>query len=133
VAAEHQEGDLHALLILEDEDEDHDEGHQADDDRGPRAAEARLPLTWKGPAIFLYACRSWIVHDADMSCNARRGTVAVMRRRKRKEIGAAPTAKPQSSDQAPGEEVVQVNDRYKSDAPAPDMTQEEQAQHQTGG
>jgi len=56
-----------------------------------------------------------------------------MPRRKRKEIGAVPTAKPQSSDQAPGEEVVQVNDRYKRRAAAPDMTQEEQAQHQTGG
>lgn len=56
-----------------------------------------------------------------------------MPRRKRKEVPAAPTAKPRSSDQAPGEEVVQVNDRYKGGGPAPDMTQEEQAQHQTGG
>jgi len=56
-----------------------------------------------------------------------------MRRRKQKQSGAAPTAKPQSSDQAPGEEVVQVNDMYKGGGPAPDMTQEEQAQHQTGG
>ncbi len=56
-----------------------------------------------------------------------------MPRRKRKNTSARPTAKPQSSDQAPGEEVVQVNDSYKRDAPAPDMTQEEQAQHQTGG
>lgn len=48
-------------------------------------------------------------------------------------MGSAPTAKPQSSDQAPGEEVVQVNDQYKREQPAPDMTQEEQAQHQTGG
>jgi len=64
---------------------------------------------------------------------ARRDTVEVMARRKQKKIGAAPTAKPQSSDQAPGEEVVQVNDAYKRKAAAPDMTQEEQAQHQTGG
>jgi hypothetical protein len=71
--------------------------------------------------------------NADTSSYARRGTVGIMRRRKRKEIDAHPTAKAQSSDQAPGEEVVQVNDRYKRDAPAPDMTQEEQAQHQTGG
>ena len=55
-----------------------------------------------------------------------------MPRRKRKGSGP-PTAKPQSSDQAPGEEVVQVNDQYKGDEPAPDMEQEEQAQHQTGG
>jgi hypothetical protein len=53
--------------------------------------------------------------------------------RKRKKSGAVPTAKPQTSDQAPGEEVVQVNDQYKRRAAPPDMTQEEQAQHQTGG
>ena len=56
-----------------------------------------------------------------------------MARRKRKKTGAVPTAKPQTSDQAPGEEVVQVNDQYKRRAAPPDMTQEEQAQHQTGG
>ena len=65
--------------------------------------------------------------------DARRDTVGCMARRKRKEIGSAPTAKPQSSDQAQGEEVVQVNDAYKRKAAPPDMTQEEQAQHQTGG
>ncbi len=43
------------------------------------------------------------------------------------------TAKPQSSDQAPGEGVVQVNDQYRGGEPAPDMQQEEQAQHQTEG
>lgn len=48
-------------------------------------------------------------------------------------IGSHPTAKPQTSDQAPGEEVVQVNDNYRGGEPAPDMKQEEQAQHQTGG
>jgi len=62
-----------------------------------------------------------------------RATVASMARRKRKKTGAVPTAKPQTSDQAPGEEVVQVNDQYKRRAAPPDMTQEEQAQHQTGG
>ena len=56
-----------------------------------------------------------------------------MPRRKRKVSTPQPTAKPQSSDQAPGEEVVQVNDQYRGDEPAPDMEQEEQAQHQTGG
>ena len=55
-----------------------------------------------------------------------------MPRRKRKG-GSAPTAKPQGSDQAPGEEVVQVNDRYRGGEPPPNMKQEEQAQHQTGG
>jgi len=56
-----------------------------------------------------------------------------MARRKRKQTGATPTAKPQSSDQAPGEETVQVNDQYRGGEPAPNMKQEEQAQHQTGG
>jgi len=56
-----------------------------------------------------------------------------MPRRKRKQAETTPTAKPKSSDQAPGEEVVQVNDKYRGGGPAPDMTQEEQAQHQTGG
>ena len=56
-----------------------------------------------------------------------------MPRRKRKGSEPPPTPKPQSSDQAPGEEVVQVNDQYRGGEPAPDMTQEEQAQHQTGG
>jgi hypothetical protein len=56
-----------------------------------------------------------------------------MPRRKRQRSEAQPTAKPKSSDQAPGEEVVQVNDQYRGDEPAPDMQQEEQAQHQTGG
>jgi hypothetical protein len=56
-----------------------------------------------------------------------------MPRRKRKGPGPQPTAKTQRSDQAPGEEVVQVNDQYRGGEPAPDMEQEEQAQHQTGG
>jgi hypothetical protein len=56
-----------------------------------------------------------------------------MPRRKGHRSEAPPTAKPKSSDQAPGEEVVQVNDQYRGDEPAPDMQQEEQAQHQTGG
>jgi hypothetical protein len=56
-----------------------------------------------------------------------------MARRKRKTTGSAPTAKSQSSDQAPGEEAVQVNDQYRRGEAPPDMTQEEQAQHQTGG
>jgi len=53
--------------------------------------------------------------------------------RKRNRSGSHPTAKPQTSDQAPGEEAVQVNDKYRGGEPAPDMKQEEQAQHQTGG
>jgi len=46
---------------------------------------------------------------------------------------SAPTARPQTSDQAPGEDVVQVNDRYMGGSPPPDMNQEAHAQHQTGG
>src|SRR5579859_7037224 len=71
--------------------------------------------------------------DDGISNNARRVTVEGKARSKRKEIGAAPTAKPQSSDQAPGEEAVQVNDQYRGGEPAPNLKQEEQAQHQTGG
>jgi hypothetical protein len=56
-----------------------------------------------------------------------------MPRRKRHRTEGQPTAKPKSSDQAPGEEVVQVNDQYRGGEPAPNMKQEEQAQHQTGG
>jgi hypothetical protein len=44
-----------------------------------------------------------------------------------------PTAKPQSSDQAPGEEVVQVNDRYVGGGPPPEPEPRRDAQHQTGG
>jgi len=53
--------------------------------------------------------------------------------RKRRRRESKPTAKPRTSDQAPGEEAVQVNDQYRGGEPAPDMKQEEQAQHQTGG
>ncbi|MDQ6877799.1 MAG: hypothetical protein M3082_08890 [Candidatus Dormibacteraeota bacterium] len=56
-----------------------------------------------------------------------------MRRRKRKPAGAAPTAKPQTSDQAPGEEVVQVNDQYSGGGPPPEVEPSEHAQHPTGG
>ena len=62
VAAEHQEAHVHALLVLEDEDKDHHQGHQADDDRGPGAAQASLPLAWKWLAIFLHGCRSRFIH-----------------------------------------------------------------------
>ena len=37
-----------------------------------------------------------------------------------------------SSDQAPGEETVQVNDRYVGGGPPPDLDSEHD-QHQTGG
>jgi hypothetical protein len=56
-----------------------------------------------------------------------------MRRRKRKPIDSQPTAKPQTSDQAPGEEVVQVNDKYAGGGPAPELEPSEHAQHPTGG
>jgi len=56
-----------------------------------------------------------------------------MRAPERSDIRSAPTAKPQTSDQAPGEDVVQVNDRYTGGSPPPDTNHEPQAQHQTGG
>jgi hypothetical protein len=56
-----------------------------------------------------------------------------MRRRKRKATDSQPTAKPQTSDQAPGEEVVQVNDQYAGGGPAPEVEPSEHAQHPTGG
>jgi hypothetical protein len=65
-----------------------------------------------------------------------RCSVGGMSRRKRKAMGPQPTAKPQTSDQAPGEEVVQVNDKYTGGGPAPEIEHSEpseHAQHQTGG
>jgi hypothetical protein len=58
-----------------------------------------------------------------------------MPRRKRKSIKLQPTAKPQTSDQAPGEEAVQVNDQYRGGGPAPSrgVQRDEHDQHQTGG
>ncbi|MHB8588772.1 MAG: hypothetical protein ACYDA0_07965 [Candidatus Dormibacteraceae bacterium] len=56
-----------------------------------------------------------------------------MPRRRRKAGGSRPTAKPQTSDQAPGEEVVQVNDQYSGGRPAPESEPSEHDQHQTGG
>jgi hypothetical protein len=44
-----------------------------------------------------------------------------------------PTAKPQISDQAPGEEVVQVNDAYVGGGPPPANTPDADLQHPTGG
>ena len=45
---EDQEVHLHALEVLEDEDEDHEQGHDADDERRPRSAEAGLSLAGEG-------------------------------------------------------------------------------------
>jgi hypothetical protein len=53
--------------------------------------------------------------------------------RSRKRSAAHPTAKPQSSDQAPGEEVVQVNDRYTGGGPPPANQPDADLQHPTGG
>jgi hypothetical protein len=38
-----------------------------------------------------------------------------------------------TSDQAPGEDVVQVNDRYAGGGPPPELEESEHGQHQTGG
>jgi hypothetical protein len=44
------------------------------------------------------------------------------------------TATPESSDQAPGEEVVQVNDQYTGGGPPPEAEPApEDEQHPTGG
>ena len=56
-----------------------------------------------------------------------------MRHRRRKPATTRPTAKPKTSDQAPGEEVVQVNDQYAGGGPAPELEPSEHAQHPTGG
>jgi len=41
---------------------------------------------------------------------------------------------PERTDQAPGEEVVQVNDQYRGGGPAPlDETHRDDEQHPTGG
>ncbi len=56
-----------------------------------------------------------------------------MTRRKRKAVHPRPTAKPKTSDQAPGEEVVQVNDQYAGGGPAPELEPSEHGQHHTGG
>ena len=45
---------------------------------------------------------------------------------------AHPSAKPQISDQAPGEEVVQVNDAYAGGGPPPSRDDSDR-QHLTGG
>jgi GNAT superfamily N-acetyltransferase len=44
-----------------------------------------------------------------------------------------PAAGPQTSDQAPGEETVQVNDQYRGGGKPPEAGPREDAQHQTGG
>ena len=41
--------------------------------------------------------------------------------------------KQRSSDQAPGEEVVQVNDKYVGGGPPPSKDPQNDPQHQTGG
>jgi hypothetical protein len=56
-----------------------------------------------------------------------------MTRKRRKDIAPQPTAKPKSSDQAPGEEVVQVNDQYAGGGRPPEAEPSEHGQHQTGG
>jgi hypothetical protein len=56
-----------------------------------------------------------------------------MRRRKRKPTEDQPTAKPKTSDQAPGEEVVQVNDQYQGGGSPDPVEPSEHAQHPTGG
>jgi hypothetical protein len=49
------------------------------------------------------------------------------------EVLSHPTPKPQTSDQAPGEEVVQVNDAYVGGAQASEDKPDADMQHPTGG
>lgn len=59
-------------------------------------------------------------------------TVGATRRHQRQAPGA-PEGKLVSSDQAPGEETVQVNDKYTGGGPAPSVDPADHFQHQTGG
>jgi hypothetical protein len=70
---------------------------------------------------------------APMAMQPGDGSVGGMPRRRRKPAEPQPTAKPQTSDQAPGEEVVQVNDQYSGGGPAPETEPSEHDQHPTGG
>ena len=65
---EGQEVQLYALRILKDEDEDHQQGHDSDDERSPGSAEPRLPL-----ARIRSARRGlWRRAIHDFGCNAYR-------------------------------------------------------------
>jgi hypothetical protein len=56
-----------------------------------------------------------------------------MARRKRSHSQERLTAKPKTSDQAPGEQVVQVNDKYVVNGPPPGDAPQPDEQHKTGG
>ena len=81
MSAEHQEADLDPLPVLQDEDEDHHQRDEADDDRGPCAAQTGPLLTREGLVDVYRRGRSgsvlWFVFDlhACISNNAREGSV----------------------------------------------------------
>jgi hypothetical protein len=54
-------------------------------------------------------------------------------RRRQKHSRVEVTKPPVTSDQAPGEETVQVNDKYVGGGPPPEKEPAEHIQHQTGG
>ncbi len=54
-------------------------------------------------------------------------------RRRQKLSRTEATKAPATSDQAPGEETVQVNDKYVGGGPPPEKDPAEHIQHQTGG
>ena len=63
----------------------------------------------------------------------RRNEATPARRRRKRAIDPVDHDKP-SSDQAPGEEVVQVNDAYRGGGPPPeDEAHQDDEQHPTGG
>ncbi|HSP09420.1 MAG TPA: hypothetical protein VLU92_07470 [Candidatus Dormibacteraeota bacterium] len=64
----------------------------------------------------------------------RKVTSQIKPKPRRHQPGALATARrPATSDQAPGEETVQVNDQYVGGGPAPAHSATEHDQHQTGG
>jgi hypothetical protein len=104
--------------------------HVDDDERDARAMSA--PLELSRVLELLETNSGWVVVGHGRSL-FRASVYGLDMPRRRRHRDTQPTAKPKSSDQAPGEEVVQVNDQYRGGEPAPNMKQEEQAQHQTGG
>lgn len=73
--------------------------------------------------LLIFLRRSW--YDVVMATSRQsRGVVEL--------TGAPVVVAHASSDQAPGEEMVQVNDQYAGGGPPPDLDSEHD-QHQTGG
>ena len=61
------------------------------------------------------------------------GRIKASRRRRHQPGALAVRQRGVTSDQAPGEETVQVNDQYVGGGPPPSHPSSEHDQHQTGG